>query len=80
MGFENWVPQIKGAVEVLANINSSPYFPMATPSLLCSFMAPAPEVTNAAAIIVPDNEKLLLAKEEQAQRDADNLRQVLEDM
>ena len=35
--------------------------------------------TNMAVIITPDN-KLLLAEEEQAQREANDLRQALEDM
>ena len=53
---------------------------MSAPSLLQSFMAPAStQGANAAAVTVPNNEVVLLTAEEQAQQDANDLVQALEE-
>ena len=52
---------------------------MSAPSSLHSFMAPTGlQDMNMAAITAPDDKRALLAEEDQAQWDADALRQVLE--
>ena len=79
VGFKIWVWQIKGVVEVFSQCKLFPLL-MAAPSSLHSFMAPTGlQDMNVAAIVVPDNERLLLAEEEQAQQDTNDLRQALED-
>ena len=53
---------------------------MSAPSSLHSFMTPANmQGANAAAVTVPDIEVTLLAEEQQAQRDTDDLVKALEE-
>ena len=54
---------------------------MSAPSLLHCFMAPASsQDTKTAAIAAPNNKRIFLTKEEQAQWDTNTLRQVLEEV
>ena len=83
VGFKFWAPQIKGTAELLADINSSLHLlwqlpPRFTHSWLLLLLKILD--MNMAAIVAPDDKKLLLAEEEQAQREANDLRQALEDM
>ena len=54
---------------------------MSAPSSLCSFITPAKmQGADVAAVTAPDIKAMLLAEEQQAQQDTDNLVKVLEDV
>ena len=80
MEFEIWVWQINRCGRKFHGVTSCFSAPMSAPSSLHSFLAPAKtQGADVAATTAPDIEATLLTKEQQVQRDAEDLVKALEE-
>ena len=77
--FEIWARRINRCGGKFYGVTSCLSSTMSTPSSLHAFIAPETQGADAAAATAPDIEVTLLAEEQQAQRDTDDLVKALEE-